>query len=223
MTARIIALAAASALALAVIVAKVMAVSVLAGTLLLCALIGTLVLYTAYRLIATGPGQRCAPRGFTADDERLADVRDQVIPRAVTEHAPPWEYQAPPMETGPLPEAIALWKAISAPKPEPATEVIEPAAVTPGPPGHDVPSGWVLAACFAPDGRVTSLRYDAGDEPAPAWYGSAAYTDAKIRAGMGLPRWVADELGHDSTEDAIDSMFSRAMAAQVRELTDGAS
>jgi hypothetical protein len=81
----------------------------------------------------------------------------------------------------------------------------------------------VMTAYRTADGRITSLEVVTGDEPAPAWYGSAAYTDAKIRAGMGLPPWVAEELGHDSTEDAVQSMWNRAMARRVRELTDGAS
>ena len=134
--------------------------------------------YLAWRLIGTGKGQHAAPRGFAADDERLADTLERVIPRAITEHAPPWEYQAAP--------------------------VIEPAAITSGPP---------------PDGEVVimatlSVQYTAG---------TAAYVDEKIRTGMGLPPWVAEELGHDSTDDALDSMFNRAMARQVRALTDGAS
>jgi hypothetical protein len=102
------------------------------------------------------------------------------------------------------------------------TEVIEPAAVTSGPP-EPQPAAWIVAAATVlPDGQVTSVQLTAGVDTAPAYFDSAAYTDSKIRAGMGLPPWVIQELRHDSTEAAVDSMFNRAMARRVRELTDGA-
>ena len=146
--------------------------------------------YLSWRLIGTGNGQHAAPRGFTEADERLADTLERVIPRAITEHAPPWEpaFQAAP--------------------------VIEPAAITSGPPDEPQPDAWIVAAATLSGGQVTSVQYAAG---------TAAYVDEKIRTGMGLPPWVAEELGHDNVDDAVESAFNRAMALQVRALTDGAS
>ena len=143
--------------------------------------------YLSWRMIGTGKGQHAAPRRFIADDERLALPHERTIPRAITEHDPPWEYQAAP--------------------------VIEPDAITSGPPDEPQPDAWIVATATLCGGQVTSVQYAAG---------TAAYVDEKIRTGMGLPPWVAEELGHDSTDDALDSMFNRAMARQVRALTDGA-
>jgi len=186
MTARILALAAACALALAVIVAKVMAVSVAAGTLLACGLVGAAALYAAYRLIATGPGQRCAPRGFTADDERIAlPCEQQIIPRKPTMHAAPWE---------PAP-------------------VIEPAAVTSGPPPGPAPDALFVATAVLSGGRVTEVR--------AAILPPVALRPA-VHRGRELPPPVAAALGHATVDDALDSMFTRAMTRQVRALTDGA-
>lgn len=169
------------------------------------------------RLIGGSKGQHAAPRGFTADDERIAlPCERETIPRAVTEHAPPWEDQpAPVIEHEDRGDPY---------RPEPPPRIIEPAAVTSGPPERDVPATWVMTAYRTPDGRITSLQVITGDETAPAWYGSAACTDAKIRTGMGvpLPPWVAAELGHDSADDALESMWNRAQALELRErLADG--
>ena len=135
--------------------------------------------YLAWRLIATGGGQHAAPRWYTEGDERIALPCERAIPRAQTGHAPPWE-DAP---------------------------VIEPAAVTHGPPPRDVPGAWVLTAVIS-GGRVTELH--GGIMPPADW-----------SAGPVLPPWVTEVLGHDSAEDAVESMFTRAMARQVREITDG--
>jgi len=190
MTARAtVALAAAAAVMLALLTAKVMAVSGLAGTLLLCAL-GIAGLCLTARLIGPNPGHRAAPRGYAEADERLADTLERVIPRVPTEHAPPWDpaFQAAP--------------------------VIEPDAITSGPPDEPQPDAWIVATATLSGGQVTSVQYTAG---------TAAYVDEKIRTGMGLPPWVAEELGHDNVDDAVESAFNRAMALQVRALTDGAS
>ena len=92
--------------------------------------------------------------------------------------------------------------------------VIEPGAITSGPPGEPQPGACIVVTVTRPGGQITSVQYTPG---------TAGYVDEQIRTGMGLPPWVAEELGHDSTDDALDSMFNRAMARQVRALTDGAS
>jgi len=159
------------------LVARIMSMNIMAGSITAAVLLGPLVLYIPYRLIATGKGAHVAKRGYDEADERLADTHERVIPRAITEHDPPWEYQAAP--------------------------VIEPAAITSGPPDD---TEVIITATL-------SIQYPPGSSP---WVGD------RIRTGMGLPPWVAEELGHDSTDDALDSMFNRAMARQVRALTDGA-
>lgn len=145
--------------------------------------------WLAWRLIATGKGQHIAPRGFTEADERLADTLERVIPRAVTEHAPPWD-PAPVTE------------------PEPATEVIEPAAITHGPP--PLPDAYWLAA---------------------GTYNRATGQARTVRVELLPP--VEALLGHASTGAAVESMcaewhsvesiFNGHHARQVRALTDGAT
>lgn len=66
--------------------------------LVMLAIAGT---YLAWRMIGTGKGQHAAPRGWAEDSERLATTAERVIdaaivPRAPTEHAPPWEDQPRP-------------------------------------------------------------------------------------------------------------------------------
>jgi hypothetical protein len=126
-----VALAAAAAVMLALLVAKVMAASTLAGTLLLCAL-GIAGLYVTARLIGPNPGHRAAPRRFTADDERIALPCERPIPRAPTEHAPPWE-PAPAFQAAP---------------------VIEPAAVTSGPPQPEPEAVIILGGTRDSSGQV---------------------------------------------------------------------
>jgi hypothetical protein len=133
MTARIALVLVATIAMLAVLVTRVMAVSVLAGTVLASVLAGLAVLYVGYRLVATGPGQHAAPRGFAAEDERLAGPSERVIPRAVTEHEPPWE-------------------------PAHAPDVIEPAAVISGPPEPEPEAYWIAAGTVSDDGRVRTVR-----------------------------------------------------------------
>jgi len=158
------------------LVIRIMSVSIMAGTVLACVLAVVIGCGIAW-LKMPGKGAHAVPRGFTEADERLASTSERVIPRAITEHDPPWEYQAAP--------------------------VIEPAAITSGPPDD---TEVIITATL-------SIQYPPGSSP---WVGD------RIRTGMGLPPWVAEELGHDSTDDALDSMFNRAMARQVRALTDGA-
>jgi hypothetical protein len=187
-----VALAAAAAVMLALLVAKVMAASTLAGTLLLCAL-GIAGLCLTARLIGPNPGHRAAPRRFTADDERIALPCERPIPRAPTKREPPWE-PAPAFQPAP---------------------VIEPAAVTSGPPDEAPPAAWIVATATLSGGQVTSVQYTAGVDTAPAYFGTAAYTDSKIRAGM-LPEPVAEDLGYPSVDDALASMFRRADALALR-------
>jgi hypothetical protein len=136
------------------------------------------------RLIGPHPGHRAAPRGFTEADERLADTLERVIPRPVTEHAPPWE-DAP-------------------------AAVIEPAAVTQGPPGAEpVPADVVLTAVRS-GGRLTEVHV-------------AVLPPLDLPAVPAMPGWVADILGHDTTDAAVESAYTRALALETRALTDGAS
>lgn len=121
------------------------------------------------------------------------DEPTAVIPRVATEHAPPWEYQAAP--------------------------VIEPAAVISGPPEPEAKAFIIAAGTVGDDGwpqweRVAVLP------PLPSW------TDELIEP-------VAAMLGYASTQDAVDAIFSqghsvdsiftKADARLVRELTDGRS
>lgn len=122
MNARITAaLALAAAAMLAALVTKVMAVSVRAGTLLVCVLIGLALLYVAYRAIGTGKGAHAAPRWYTDGDEPTA-----VIPRVATEHAPPWD-----PEPGPVIEPAAFLAAPVA-EPPPDAVIIATAKLTDG-------------------------------------------------------------------------------------------
>ena len=124
------------------------------------------------------------------DDQLAVAVRGRhraakpaTIPRAITEHEPPWEYQAAP--------------------------VIEPAAITSGPP--DEPEVIITA--------TLSIQYPPGSPP---------WVDDRIRTGMGvalLPP-VAELLGYPSTDAAVDalaapwhsvdSIFNGADVRQVR-------
>lgn len=173
---------------LAALVIQVMAVSVLAGTMLASVLVGALVLYAAYRLLATGKGVHRAPRGYAEADERLASTAERVIPRAVTENAPPWD---PAPVTGP------------------ATEVIEPAVITHGPP--PLPDAYWLAA---------------------GTYNRATGQARTVRVELLPP--VEALLGHATTTAAVESMsaqwhsvesiFNGHHVRQVRkQLADGAS
>ena len=187
------------------------------------------------------------------DDQLAVAVRGRhraakpaTIPRAITEHAPPWgpAFQAAPVieprrydgtdpglpggwihdDGTPCPEYLApdngtRWWCTTHEqylrRPDGGTApVIEPGAITSGPPGEPQPGAWIVATATLSGGQVTSVQYAAG---------TAAYVDEKIRTGMGLPPWVAEELGHDNVDDAVESAFNRAMALQVRALTDGAS
>ena len=153
MTARATAaLAAAAAVMLALLVAKVMAVNVMAGTVLACVLAVTIGIGAAYVLMATGKGAHVLPRRY-GGDELTALPHERTIPRVDTRNEPPWQ-PAPAFQAAP---------------------VIEPAAVTHGPPQPEAEPGAIIIAA----GTVT--------------------------------------------DDALDSMFNRAMARQVRALTDGAS
>ena len=122
------------------------------------------------RFGGTGKGQHRAPRGFTADDELTPLPCERVIPRARTEHEPPW---------------------LPAP-------VIEPATVITGPPEPE-PGAYWLAAGTISDGRLRTLRVDV------------------------LPPPVEAILGHRTVDEAVESIFTRAMALKVRALTDGRS
>jgi hypothetical protein len=187
MTARAtVALAAAAAVMLALLVAKVMAASTLAGTLLLCAL-GIAGLYVTARLIGPAKGEHAVPRGYAEADERLADTLERVIPRVPTEHEPPWD-PAPAFQAAP---------------------VIEPAAVTSGPPEPEPDAYWLAAGTYSREtGEVRTVRVEL------------------------LPP-VAELLGHASTGDAVESMcaewhsvasiFNGAHVRQVRELLAGES
>jgi len=200
MTPRITAgLTAAAAVMLAVLVAKVMAVSIMAGTLLVCVLAVTIGSYVVYRLIATGPGRRCAGRELTAEDKDdikwLADVRKAVISRPETENEPPWE---------PAP----VWDD------EPQT-VIEPAAVTHGPPQPEPDAYWIAAGTYSA-GQVRLERV-------------AVLPPLQCPA---LPQWVTDILGADSVDGAMreicgvvhswESNYTKGDARYLRALTDGA-
>ena len=185
---------------LALLVAKVMAVSGLAGTLLLCAL-GIAGLCLTARLIGPAKGEHAVPRGYAEADERLADTSERVIPRAITEHDAPWG-RAPftSLMRAPEPESEPAFQ---------AAPVIEPAAITSGPPDD---TEVIITATL-------SIQYPPGSPP---------WVDEKIRTGMGvalLPP-VAELLGYPSTDAAVDalaapwhsvdSIFNGADVRQVR-------
>jgi len=199
MTPRITAgLTAAAAVMLAVLVVKVMAVSILAGTALACPLIGAIALL-AYWLLATGKGAHVAPRGH-ADDELIALPHERTIPRAPTEHEPPWE-PAPAFQAAP---------------------VIEPDAITHGPPlmaapvWDDPPEAIIIGVGTMSGGRVTS----------------AHVTIVPPVQCPALPQWVTDILGADSVDGAMaeissvvhswESNYTKGDARYMRALTDGA-
>jgi hypothetical protein len=172
---------------LALLVAKVMAASTLAGTLLLCAL-GIAGLYVTARLIGPARGDHAVPRGFTEADERLVPL-PATIPRAPTKRDPPWQ-PAPAFQAAP---------------------VIEPDAITSGPPQPE-------------------------PEPDAYWVAAGTYNRATgeartVRVELLPP--VAELLGHASTAAAVESMcaewhsvasiFNGHHVRQVRELLAGES
>jgi len=195
MTARAtVALTAAAVVMLAVLVVKVMAVSVLAGTALACPLIGAIALL-AYWLLAPAKGGHAVPRGYADDEDDagwVADIREAVIPRPPTEHAPPWED-------------------------EPATDVIEPAALMAAPVWDDPPEAIIIGVGTMSGGRVTS----------------AHVTIVPPVQCPALPQWVTEILGADSVDGAMaelsrvvhswESNYNRGHARQVRELLAGES
>ena len=186
--------------------------------------------YLAWRLIGTGKGQHAAPRGFAADDERLADTHERVIPRAITEHAPPWEpaFAAAPVieprrydgtdpglpggwihdDGTPCPEYLApdngtRWWCTTHEqylrRPDGGTApVIEPAAITSGPPDEPQPDAYWLAA---------------------GTYNRATGQARTVRVELLPP--VAELLGYPTVDDALASMYKRAHALELRELLDG--
>jgi len=193
MTPRITAgLTAAAAVMLAVLVAKVMAVSILAGTALACPLIGAIALL-AYWLFAPAKGGHAVPRGFTEADELVALPCERTIPRAPTEHEPPWD-PAPAFQAAP---------------------VIEPDAVTQGPPQPE-PEAIIIAAGTMSGGQVRLDRV-------------AVLPPLQCPA---LPQWVTDILGADSVDGAMreicgvvhswESNYTKGDARYLRALTDGA-
>jgi hypothetical protein len=77
--------------------------------------------------------------------------------------------------------------------------ITEPTAIMPAPVPEPEPEAYFIAAGTVSDGRVTSVRVAV------------------------LPPPVEAILGHRTVDEALESMFTRAMARQVRALTDGAS
>ena len=141
------------------------------------------------RLIGPARGEHAAPRGYAEADERLADTSERTIPRAITEHDPPWD-PAPALEAAP---------------------VIEPDAVTHGPPQPEPEPDayWLAAGTYSREtGEVRTVRVEL------------------------LPP-VEALLGHASTAAAVESMcaewhsvasiFNKGHVRQVRELLAGES
>ena len=108
-----------------------------------------------------------------------------------------------------------------------------PPADRTGPPSCDDPEcdkyGWVhpppcLVLPTMPVPQFTDPAGPAG--PPVPWSGLAASLETLAR-GDGDPALhpvVAAELGHDTTESAVDSIFTRAQAAEVQAMiTDGVS
>jgi len=97
------------------LVARIMSVSIMAGTVAACVLAVAIGCGIAW-LRTPGKGAHAVPRGYDDEDDDgwVADIRNAVIPRPPTEHEPPWQ---------PAP----VWDG------EPQT-IIEPAALTHGPP-----------------------------------------------------------------------------------------
>ena len=128
MTARIIFALVAVPAAAVILVARVMEASVPAGTLLACVLFIAAGWYVTWLMIG-GKGTHKAPlRRYDEASERIALPCERVIPRAQTEHAPPWEGEA----------------------------AIEPAAITSGPPEPE-PQAIIIAAGNSRDG-LTSVH-----------------------------------------------------------------
>ena len=194
MTARATAaLAAAAAVMLALLVAKVTAVNVMAGTVLACVLAVTVGIGAAYVLMATGKGAHVLPRRY-GDDELIALPHERTIPRVDTRNEPPWQ-PAPAFQAAP---------------------VIEPAAITSGPPQPE-PEAIIIAAGTISSGQVRLERV-------------AVLPPVQCPA---LPQWVTDILGADSVDGAMteisrvvhswESNYTKGDARYLRALTDGAS
>jgi hypothetical protein len=94
-----------------------------------------------------------------------------------------------------------------------AGRVIPRAAVEGAPPWQDQPppDSYIVATGTLRDGRLTSARV-AVLPPLPAPVTEPA-----------RPSYVTNEIGDRSVDAWLDSAYNRAMARQVRELTDGAS
>ena len=195
MTARATAaLAAAAAVMLALLVAKVMAVNVMAGTVLACVLAVTIGIGAAYVLMATGKGAHVLPRRY-GDDELTALPHERTIPRVDTRNEPPWQ-PAPAFQAAP---------------------VIEPDAITHGPPQPEPDAIIIAAGTVTDDGQVHSVRV-------------AVLPPVACPA---LPQWVRDILGADSVDGAMaeisrvvhswESNYTKGDARYLRALTDGAS
>jgi hypothetical protein len=126
------------------------------------------------------------------DDQADANVRGR-------HRAPRGAVVVPRPPTGGTPP----WDYQSAP-------VLEPAAVISGPPEPEpVPDAYIIATGTLTDGRLHARIAVLPPLPEPSWPGE-------------LHPEVAAQLGHATTDAAVDSIFNRVMAAQVRELTDGA-
>jgi hypothetical protein len=189
MTARAAALPALVLTAACITVWKVMQASVLAGWLTALA-IAAVMAVPAMRLAAGGKGAHAAPRRY------VIDLEEATIPRAPTEHEPPWE-PAPAFQAAP---------------------VIEPDAVTHGPPPEPpLPDAHIVITATASGGQITSAHI-------------AVLPPVQCPA---LPQWVTDILGADSVDGAMreicgvahsfESNFSKGHARQVRELLAGES
>ena len=196
MTARATAaLAAAAAVMLALLVAKVMAVNVMAGTVLACVLAVTIGIGAAYVLMATGKGAHVLPRRY-GGDELTALPHERTIPRAPTEHEPPWQ-PAPAFQAAP---------------------VIEPAAITHGPPpGPPLPDAHIVITATASGGQITSARMAVLPSlqcPAlPQWVTDILGADSVEGAMTEISR-----VAH-----SWESNYTKGDARYLRALTDGAS
>jgi hypothetical protein len=207
------------------------------AVIVLLVLIFAAACYLTLRLRGIGrhKGQRRAPRWYTAEDERIALPCERTIPRAVTEHAPPWDDQPAPIRVCGFCNKAAVWRWTPR-NPPPAyhslmcdhhaaridpgelhelgaAPVIEPAAVTHGPPPRPVtpPGDWVMTAVVT-GGQVTELRAAVlPPPPAPTWPGE-------------LHPEVAKLLGYATVHDALASMYRRADALELLgKLADGAA
>ena len=146
------------------------------------------------RLLGHSKGVHAVPRRY------LIDLEEATIPRAATRNEPPWE-PAPAFQAAP---------------------VIEPDAVTPGPPEpasvwDDPPEAIIIGVGTMSGGRVTS----------------AHVTIVPPVQCPALPQWVTDILGADSVDGAMteisrvvhswESNYTKGDARYLRALTDGAS